>query len=70
MNLIECIEHYFDENKSYMEGLLEELNKQHELNNKVSHLEAILSYYKEEILYSIDKLEIHCRALRDKLENG
>ena len=70
MTLIEYIEHYFEENKSYMEGLLEELNKQHELNNKVSHLEAIILYYKEEILYSIEKLEIHCRALRDKLENG
>ena len=53
MTLIEYIEHYFDENKSYMEGLLEELNKQHELNNKVSHLEAIILYYKGEILYSI-----------------
>ncbi len=70
MTLIESIEHYFEENKSYMEGLLEELNKQHELNNKVSHLEAIILYYKGEILYSIEKLEIHCRALRDKLENG
>ena len=70
MDLIECIDHYFDENKSYKEGLLEELNKQHELNNKVSHVESIILYYKNEILYSIDKLEIHCRALRDKLEKG
>jgi len=70
MNLIECIEHYFEDYKSYIKGLLEELNKQHELNNKVSHLEAIILYYKGEILYSIEKLEIHCRALRDKLKNG
>ena len=53
-----------------MEGLLEELDKQHELNNQVKHVETVVWYYKGEILYNISKIEIHCRALRDKLENG
>jgi len=70
MNLIECIDHYFEGMKSHMEGLLEELDKQHELNNQVKHVETVVWYYKGEILYNISKIEIHCRALRDKLENG
>lgn len=53
-----------------MEGILEELNKQHEQNNQVKHVETVVWYYKGEILYNISKIEIHCRALRDKLENG
>ena len=69
MNLIECIDHYFEDTKSHMEGLLEELGKQQELNNQVNHVETVVWYYKGEILYNISKIEIHCRALRDKLEN-
>ena len=70
MNLIECIDHYFEGTKSHMDGLLEEFDKQHELNNQVKHVETVVWYYKGEILYNISKIEIHCRALRDKLENG
>ena len=70
MNLIECIDHYFEDTKSHMKGLLEELDKQHELNNQVKHMETVVWYYKGEILYNISKIEIHCRALRDKQENG
>ena len=70
MNLIESIDHYFEDTRSHMEGLLEELDKQHELNNQVKHVENVVWYYKGEVIYNISKIEIHCRALRDKLENG
>lgn len=70
ISLIESIEQYFEETKSYMEGLLAELDKQDEQNNQVKHVETVVWYYKGEIISNISKLEIHCRALRDKLDNG
>ena len=70
MNLIEYIDYYFEDIKNHMEGILEELNKQQELNNQDGHLETVIWYYMNEIIFNMYKLEIYTRALRDKLENG
>ena len=69
MNLIEYIDYYFEDIKNHMEGILEELNKQQELNNQDGHLETVIWYYMNEIIFNMYKLEIYTRALRDKLEN-
>ena len=70
MNLIEYIDYYYEDIKSDMEGILYELNKQQELNNQDGHAETVILYYMNEIIFNMYKLEIHIRALRDKLDHG
>lgn len=66
--LIDNIESYLSDISIYYKDMNSELLNA-EIGRSFSSVEGIINYFKDEIEYSIDKYEIHCRALRDRLEN-
>ena len=69
MSLIEYIDHYFEDTFDYMDEFKDELKEKEYETSSWFNVDNIVLHYKNEIIYSIDKLEIHIRALRDKLEH-
>jgi len=65
-NIIDNIEQYLYDTKEFYKDLIAEI-KNNEYKKSEADLENIILYYQNNIVYSIDKYEIHCRALRDKL---
>ena len=69
-NVIEKIEQYLTDTQDFIQEMKSELNKKACDKSNWYDVYNIVMYYKESIIYSIDKYEIYCRALRDKIENG
>lgn len=68
--LIYDIDKYLSDINVYFEGMIFELDDLEHDKSSVHTVQGIINYFKDEIEYSIEKYEIHCRALRDKLTNG
>lgn len=67
--IIDNIEQYLYDTKEFYKDLIAEI-KNKEYKKSESDLENIILYYQNNIVYSINKYEIHCRALRDKLNES
>ena len=52
-----------------MDEFKDELKEKEYETSSWFNVDNIVLHYKNEVIYSIDKLEIHIRALRDKLEH-
>ena len=65
-NLIDNIEQYLYDTKEFYKDLIAEIKNKEYIKSEAD-LENIIRYYQNNIVYCIDKYEIHCRALRDKL---
>lgn len=68
--LIESIDKYSVDITEFIKDMNSELLGIEIGRNQLAGVESIIMYYEDEIIYNINKYEIHCRALRDKLENG
>ena len=69
-NLINDLERYLSHMQEFIDDFDRELEKKENKEGTWNDTYNIIMYYKDNINYCIDKYEIHCRALRDKLENG
>ena len=66
-DLIFNIELYLNDTQEFIHEFSEELKKKEYKESRWYDAYNIIMYYKDNINYCIDKYEIHCRALRDKL---
>jgi translation elongation factor EF-1beta len=66
-DIIEDIDKYLSDISIYIEDMNSELLKNEIRRDTQPDTYSIINYFRNEINYSIDKFEIHCRALRDKL---
>lgn len=67
VNNIEKIDQYLNDTQWFIEEIIYELEKKENKKSNWHDVYNIVMYYKDQIIYSIDKYEIYCRALRDKL---
>ena len=69
MDIIDNLERYLTDTQLFIYEMQKELKKKENKQSNWYDAYNIVMYYKDSIIYSIDKYEIYCRALRDKL-NG
>jgi hypothetical protein len=69
-NVIEKIEQYLTDTQEFIDEMKSELDKKACGKSNWYDVYNIVMYYKNHIDYSIDKYEIYCRVLRDKIKNG
>ena len=67
VNNIEKIDQYINDTQWFIEEIIYELEKKENNQSNWYDVYNIAMYYKDQIIYNIDKYEIYCRALRDKL---
>ena len=66
-DLIGNIELYISDAQEFINDFDRELEKKENRESTWYDTYNIVMYYRDNINYCIDKYEIHCRALRDKL---
>jgi hypothetical protein len=68
--LIYKIENYFDNISIDMQTMNDQLIKFKNNESIWGNLEGMMYFNKSELMHDCNMLEVFCRALRDKLENG
>jgi len=68
--LIHKIENFLDNITIDMQTMKNQLSKFENKESIWDNLEDMIYFNKSEFMYDCNMLEILCRALRDKLENG
>ena len=69
-NVIENIDRYLSDTQEFINDFNRELKKKEFKESTWYDVNNIVMYYRDNINYCIDKHEIHCRALRDKLNES
>ena len=69
-NLINDLEYYLNDTQEFINEFDRELKKKENRESKWYDTYNIVMYYRDNINYCIDKYEIYCRALRDKLNES
>ena len=69
-NLINDLERYLSDTQEFNNELDRELKKKENRESTWYDTYNIVMYYRDNINYCIDKYEIYCRALRDKLNES
>ena len=69
-NITDNIDMYISHLQEFISDFNGELKKKEYKISMFYDVYNIVMYYKENINYNIDKYEIHCRALRDKLNES
>ena len=66
-NLINDLERYLSDTQEFINEFDRELKKKENRESTWYDTYNIVMYYRDNINYCIDRYEIYCRALRDKL---
>ena len=66
-NLIEDLDRYLNDTQEFINEFNRELKKKENRESTWYDTYNIVMYYRDNINYCIDRYEIYCRALRDKL---
>ena len=69
-NLINDLEYYLNDTQEFINEFNRELKKKENRESTWYDTYNIVMYYRDNINYCIDKYEIYCRALRDKLNES
>ena len=69
-NLIDDLERYLNDTQEFINDFDRELKKKENRESTWYDTYNIVMYYRDNINYCIDKYEIYCRALRDKLNES
>ena len=69
-NLINDLEYYLNDTQEFINEFNRELKKKENRENTWYDTYNIVMYYRDNINYCIDRYEIYCRALRDKLNES
>ena len=69
-NLINDLERYLSDTQEFINEFDRELKKKENRESTWYDTYNIVMYYRDNINYCIDKYEIYCRALRDKLNES
>jgi len=69
-SIIINIDKYLSNTQEFINDFKYELIEKELKQSFFSSVNSINMHYRDNINYCIDKYEIHCRALRDKLQNG
>ena len=67
MDMINNLERYLNDTQLFIHEMQTELEKKENKQSRWYDVYNIVMYYRDNIIYCIDKYEIYCRALRDKL---
>lgn len=68
--IIDKIDNYLKNIKIDIINLNYELKEFKNDNSNWRNINSIINNYKQEFIYDRDMLEIFCRSLRDKIQNG
>lgn len=68
--IYEKIDQYLTDTKEFIDEMNYELEKKAHKKSNWYDAYNIVMYYRDQINYSINKYEIYCRALRDKLNES
>ena len=69
-NLINDLEYYLNDTQEFINEFNRELKKKENRESTWYDTYNIVMYYRDNINYCIDRYEIYCRALRDKLNES
>ena len=69
-NLINDLERYLSDTQEFINEFDRELKKKENRESTWYDTYNIVMYYRDNINYCIDRYEIYCRALRDKLNES
>ena len=69
-NLINDLERYLNDTQEFINEFNRELKKKENRKSTWYDTYNIVMYYRDNINYCINKYEIYCRALRDKLNES
>ena len=69
-NLINNLERYLSDTQEFINEFDRELKKKENRESTWYDTYNIVMYYRDNINYCIDRYEIYCRALRDKLNES
>ena len=69
-DLINNLERYLSDTQEFINEFDRELKKKENRESTWYDTYNIVMYYRDNINYCIDKYEIYCRALRDKLNES